>query len=174
MLNFKLILGTRERRQKFYSLLVKIGKNHEKEKESFMAFATMAWSANDGSGHFFFSTEVYSPSFENSHATLVTLEQAETRINHFYETQNPFPFKPFDKIIAAFDGYSSTNWTPEFFSIFIRENFWAMGSKQAAVKIAPYEGNEHLVGETIMREPEEWWEIENGKPVLKRKNDVKN
>ena len=49
-----------------------------------------------------------------------------------------------------------------------------MGSKQAAVKIAPYEGNEHLVGETIMREPEEWWEIENGKPVLKRKNDVKN
>lgn len=36
--------------------------------------------------------------------------------------------------------------------------------------IAKYEGNENLLGESIVRKPAEWWEIKDGKPMLVKRD----
>lgn len=100
----------------------------------------------------------------------VTFQQALDLIAQVEMPEPEFPFKPFDKIIAAYDGYSSSNWVPEFFSLLIRGSFWTMNRMQAPIMIAKYEGNENLLGESIMREPAEWWEIKDGKPVLVKRD----
>ncbi|OQB43816.1 MAG: hypothetical protein BWY02_02979 [bacterium ADurb.Bin157] len=180
-LSFKVITGTEERNRAIQEALFAKGGvwcNDEKEVKNLDA-VQLSYNAKlktdrvecrlDGLQY---SGMRFSPKhfFNEVIAPEVTFHQALDLIAQVDDPQPEFSFKPFDKIIAAYDGYSSTNWVPEFFSLLIRGSFWTMNRMQAPIMIAKYEGNENLLGESIMRKPAEWWEIKDGKPVLVKRD----
>ncbi len=172
-LKFKVILGTHERREAFLKAIKKAGVNGSIIDADFLAGANFAWlDYKFRENSFFYNTTNHCDMFEDCDYPLIRLCEAIARLEKYAASLQPeFPFKPFDKIIAAYDGYSSTNWVPEFFSLLIRDNFWTMSRIHAPIMIAKYEGNENLLGESIMRKPPEWWEIKDGKPVLVKRGE---
>lgn len=159
-LNFKVLTPAPERAQKLLAALTRAGIRYNQYAPVAMVKAVSISGGTFG----FWMAPFENGNFDNDPEPEVTFDRALELLAQV-ETPAPiFDIKLRDEVLCR-DTPAGTWEIKHFARVGELKDFRTFGTYYG--QMLPYKGNEHLHGQTTT--PDGWWEVENGKPVWRRK-----